>query len=384
MMTAIASVEETMTASTVRVLCQSGGETGTGSGFLIGKSDHVVTNWHVVACTETGGTVALLDTTTIRAEIRWHSEDKDLAILKLERPMLRAAVTFATHSTVKSRDFVTAAGFPGVADSLASAESLNVVSLSGGYISRAITSKEGVALYQIDAAINPGNSGGPLFNEYGQVIGINVAKALAAVPVIDASGLSLQRLPVGEGIGWAIQADELLPVLDKLSISYEHETQRPGMLSQLWRREQLLVTALVVSLLISVLALSGKRRQLVREAVTKVYTRRKNPTPSAVLVGLAGPYAGQMIELTESIRIGRDPGICQLVLSQDKDISKCHLLVSYDISQGQFLLEDTWSTNGTYLTAADERLPQGKAKRVAPGTSFYLANPKYRFEVRLK
>ena len=61
-------------------------------------------------------------------------------------------------------------------------------------------------MIQTDAAINPGNSGGPLFNMYGQVIGITTAKYSG----IAGSGASI------EGLGFAIPIDDIKSILSDL------------------------------------------------------------------------------------------------------------------------------------------------------------------------
>ena len=68
-------------------------------------------------------------------------------------------------------------------------------------------------MIQTDAAINPGNSGGPLFNMYGQVIGITTAKYSGTT----GSGASI------EGIGFAIPIDDVIPIINDL-IEYGYVT----------------------------------------------------------------------------------------------------------------------------------------------------------------
>ena len=88
-------------------------------------------------------------------------------------------------------------GFPGAADApdVVNRESSAEVKATKGIISARVTSLSGVALFQTDAAINPGNSGGPLFDAYGYVVGINVAKALSMVVVVDPGGFRRACFP---------------------------------------------------------------------------------------------------------------------------------------------------------------------------------------------
>ncbi len=68
-------------------------------------------------------------------------------------------------------------------------------------------------LIQTDAALNPGNSGGPLFNAYGEVIGINQLKILD-----DGSGE-----PIIQGISFAIPANDAIPIIESLIRTGSHE-----------------------------------------------------------------------------------------------------------------------------------------------------------------
>jgi len=195
---------EGMKACTVRIICKNSlGVSGTGSGVLVGNGNHVVTNNHVVACVDKGYELTVIQSREQRlgATILWKSEDKDLAVLQMNGTVGGAVPAFATSDQVQDADTVYALGFPGAADM--SKESLFQVKTTKGIIS-AKTLVEGLKVYQTDASISGGNSGGPLFNEIGQVIGINFMKATRA-----------------EGIGYAIQADELLPELDRLGIPYK-------------------------------------------------------------------------------------------------------------------------------------------------------------------
>ncbi|MBM4257054.1 MAG: trypsin-like serine protease [Deltaproteobacteria bacterium] len=212
---------EQMKKSTVRIICATDTSTGVGSGFVVGTGKHVVTNVHVISCIANKGkiTVQIGQLQFIPAKVIQISERKDLVILETERALERPPVTLVTSDRVMDGQAVYALGFPPAAQMRS--EDVTV-SVTKGIISARTTSKEGVDQYQIDAAINPGNSGGPLFNEDGHVIGINTAKALTAAVVLGADGkATTERLPVGEGIGWAVQVNELLPLLKDTAIAYQ-------------------------------------------------------------------------------------------------------------------------------------------------------------------
>jgi S1-C subfamily serine protease len=146
---------------------------GQGSGFILDKAGHILTNFHVVAQANRGIEVQLSDKRKFAAHVVGTDRTHDLALLQIEG---------ANHQTVPNLQPVT----------LADSSQLNVgqkvfaignpFGLSGtmtrGIISaiRPIGTENGGKIedaIQTDAAINPGNSGGPLLNSNGEVIGIN-------------------------------------------------------------------------------------------------------------------------------------------------------------------------------------------------------------------
>lgn len=386
--------------STVRVLCKTG-RYQTGSGFVVGHSDTIVTNWHVVECSEKNGEVSiyLQDGSHFRASVLSKQAHKDLAILKSSSPLNLPPVKFAASKTVAVGDDVWVSGFPGGADDIASSNELGVASLSKGIVSRQIHSSEGVALLQTEAAINPGNSGGPLLDEFGRVIGINVAKSLALVETVvhDAEKgtvTSLQRLPLSEGIGWAIQVDELLPELDRLHISYDVDTSPPNFITRLWLRDPFILVIFSIIILIGLILfrlLYRQKGKLMGELIN--YTQRKVQKNDQPLVGnkdlsqramlhcLSGPYAGNSLELKEqTLSIGRDPELCQLVMpSTRSEIGRRHCSLSFDPDQACFWLEDHWSTNGTFVN--NQRITSGELQRLSNGDQFYLNTAENMFKV---
>ncbi len=328
--------------------------------------------------------------------------DKDLAILRLDRPSGRPDASFATVRTIERRDPVTAVGFPGAADEMGGIAAITEATMTAGIVSRVLPPPENsgraAQLVQISAAINPGNSGGPLFDAYGRVIGVNTSKALIPVPAVEGNGITLQRVPSGEGIGWAVVSDEILPFLDRLGIEYEGSTSRPGALMRLWHREPLMVTVLVLLSLLTMTAIAvattRRGRILVKEGLTRGFApsrmlprepppRGPESTGKAVLRGIRGPYAGISIPLAngQPVAIGRDPAMVQLVLPRDQPgVSKRHATVAYDADSESFRLEDCWSSNGTFLTGG-ARVTPGQVRILKPGDGFYLGAPEVSFEV---
>ncbi|PRX02656.1 UNVERIFIED_ORG: putative serine protease PepD [Actinomadura viridilutea] len=171
--------------SVVSVETRSARSRGTGSGFVIDRGGHILTNAHVV---EGAGevTVVLADRRRLPARVVGADPGDDLAVLAIPAGESPPPLAFGRSADVRVGDPVLALGSPlglhgTVTGGIVSALSREV-SLGGGARRSAL---------QTDASINPGNSGGPLVNARGEVVGVNTAIA---------------RGQVG-GIGFAIPAD---------------------------------------------------------------------------------------------------------------------------------------------------------------------------------
>lgn len=149
---------------------------GSGSGFIIDETGHVVTNNHVVE----GGSafqVEFYDGTTAMATLVGSDPFQDVAVLQLELEpgqSVPGTVQFGDSDLVRAGDAVIAIGTPyGEYENTVTTGIVNAVE-------RGLDAGTGYSLpnlIQHDADIYPGNSGGPLLNAEGDVIGINVAKA---------------------------------------------------------------------------------------------------------------------------------------------------------------------------------------------------------------
>ena len=140
-----------------------------GSGFILTKDGYIVTNYHVVKDGETVK-VTLYNGDEYEAKYVGGDEDYDIAVIKVEAADLQP-VTLGDSGSLNVGDHVLAIGNP---------LGELTFSMSGGMVScvnRAIN-VDGTPfnMIQTDASINPGNSGGPLFNQYGEVVGIVSAK----------------------------------------------------------------------------------------------------------------------------------------------------------------------------------------------------------------
>jgi serine protease Do len=179
-----------------------------GSGFLVDKLGHVVTNAHVVDDADQVK-VKLSDEREYAAKVVGKDPRMDLAVLQLENAKdLPDPVSLGASDALRLGEYVVAIGNP---FGLGGTVTMGIVSAKG----RTIGMGPYDDLIQTDASINPGNSGGPLFNLRGQVVGINTAIN-----------------PNGKGIGFAIPVDELRDVLPQLLATGHVARGRLGVLIQ--------------------------------------------------------------------------------------------------------------------------------------------------------
>jgi S1-C subfamily serine protease len=139
---------------------------GQGSGFVIDKEGHILTNYHVIAQAQKVE-VTFQDHKKYVATIVGSDQSHDLAVLQIKAPDLHPLI-LGDSTNLQVGQKVYAIGNPfGLAGTLTQgivSSIRGVQEPNGPYIEEAI---------QTDAAINPGNSGGPLLNWHGEVIGIN-------------------------------------------------------------------------------------------------------------------------------------------------------------------------------------------------------------------
>ena len=168
---------------------------GQGSGFVIDKEGHILTNYHVVADARQVE-VTLHNRKKYKATVVGSDPSHDLAVIQIKAPDLVPAVLGDSHNLQVGQK-VYAIGNP---FGLAGTMTRGIVSSirpvrepNGATIDEAI---------QTDAAINPGNSGGPLMNWHGEVIGINT--------------MILSNVGQNAGIGFAIPINTAKAVLNDL------------------------------------------------------------------------------------------------------------------------------------------------------------------------
>ncbi len=172
-------VYATVNKSVVNITTESEGmgffgeesSTGTGSGFVIDKQGHLLTNFHVIQGAN-AVRVTMFDGSTHPARVVGQDASNDVAVLLIRVPAEKLfPVKFGDSSRVLVGQKIMALGNPfGLERTLTS----GIVSS----LDRSLRAKNGrmiKGIIQTDAAVNPGNSGGPLLNSRGQVIGMNTA-----------------------------------------------------------------------------------------------------------------------------------------------------------------------------------------------------------------
>ncbi len=143
-----------------------GTEGAQGSGAIVSKEGHIVTNNHVIEGMD-DIEVELSDGRRARARLIGTDPETDIAVLKIDEGDLQP-LPFGNSDAVEVGETVMAVGNPyGLEESVTQ----GIISAKGRTASESTTP---TALFQTDAAINPGNSGGPLVNVRGELIGINV------------------------------------------------------------------------------------------------------------------------------------------------------------------------------------------------------------------
>ena len=160
-----------------------------GSGFIYSADGYILTNYHVIEDSDSI-TVSTYDNRSFPATVVGCDESNDIAVLKIEADDLQP-VTLGDSDALRVGDTVLAIGNP--LGELTFSLTTGIVSAKD----REVTFSTGrmMALIQTDAAINSGNSGGPLFNEYGEVVGITNAKysssAMSSSASIDNIGFAI-------------------------------------------------------------------------------------------------------------------------------------------------------------------------------------------------
>jgi S1-C subfamily serine protease len=143
-----------------------------GSGFVLDREGHVVTNNHVAEASEEL-LVTLADEHTVPAKVLGTDPGSDLAVLQIDVPPEELTVAeLGESSTLQVGQRAIAIGNP---FGLERTVTTGIISSLGRTLPRDDSNYQLAEVIQTDAAINPGNSGGPLLDSHGRVIGVNTA-----------------------------------------------------------------------------------------------------------------------------------------------------------------------------------------------------------------
>lgn len=147
-------------------------QTGSGSGIIVSRQGHILTNLHVIDKAE-AIIVTLVDNRSLKATVVGTDRLTELAVIKIDGDNLSVA-KLGDSDSVEIGEWVLAVGNP---LELHSTVTAGIISAIGRDID-IIADNYGVENFiQTDATINPGNSGGALVNLKGDVIGVNTAIA---------------------------------------------------------------------------------------------------------------------------------------------------------------------------------------------------------------
>ena len=168
-----------------------------GTGFVLTADGLIVTNTHVINGADSA-TVTLYDDTVLNATLVGADAISDIAVLKVKGIGL-TPVTVGDSSELAVGDAVAAIGNP-LGEEFRMTLTNGVISA----INRGVNyNGRSMTLMQTNAALNEGNSGGPLFNMYGQVVGVTNMKMMSSYSSI-------------EGIGFAIPSTTMRDIVNAL------------------------------------------------------------------------------------------------------------------------------------------------------------------------
>lgn len=202
-------VEDSIAALAERVgeaVLQIKTPSGLGSGFFINEEGYLITNFHVIE-NETEISVDVFHQTNGQLERKNYRKVRivalnrfsDLALLQVidEKAPRFAYVRLGEIAVLKAGENVFAIGSPLGLER----------TVTEGILSTKTREYQGWLYLQTTAQINPGNSGGPLFNRRGEVVGVTNMK-----------------LPLGEGLGFAIPVDYVKHFLEyREAFAYDND-----------------------------------------------------------------------------------------------------------------------------------------------------------------
>jgi S1-C subfamily serine protease len=179
-----------------------------GSGVIISKEGHVVTNYHVIEGLQEALQITTNDNKNHLTLILGFNKERDIALLKIDSPRIDfPALKFANSDDVRVGQIVLAVGNP---FGLSGTVTQGIISARDRHLS-----DSQFDFLQTDTVINPGNSGGPLVNIRGEIIGINVALYRG-----DKSTTSWQ------GVGLAVPSNEAKMMVEDIQAKFKESAKQ--------------------------------------------------------------------------------------------------------------------------------------------------------------
>ena len=210
--------------TTVNIFGQTTTSAASGSGFVLSQDGYIATNYHVIESAAKDPSVTIqvsfADGTKYDAKLIGGEKDNDIAVIKIEADNL-TPVTLGDSSKLVVGEAVYAIGNPlgeltysltdGIVSALDRLITTNSTDESGRQESTTLN------VLQTNCAINPGNSGGPLFDSYGNVVGVVSAKYTQSSNGVNA-----------EGLGFALPINDVKGILSDI-IEHGYVTGKPYM-----------------------------------------------------------------------------------------------------------------------------------------------------------
>ncbi|MGI5530255.1 trypsin-like peptidase domain-containing protein [Streptomyces syringium] len=175
----IAGIAARALPGVVTIHVRGGEDQGTGTGFVLDKRGHILTNNHVVEPAGADGAISVTFNggQTAKATVVGRDSGYDLAVIKVTGVSGLTPLPLGNSDSVQVGDSVVAIGAP---FDLAGTVTTGIISAKERPITAGGEKRDGsdvsyVDALQTDAPINPGNSGGPLMDAQARVIGINSA-----------------------------------------------------------------------------------------------------------------------------------------------------------------------------------------------------------------
>ena len=212
----------TVSTTTVNIFGQTTTSAASGSGFVLTQDGYIVTNYHVIEDAVNDSSVSIevsfANGDKYTATLVGGEQDNDVAVLKIDATGLQP-VTLGDSDQLVVGESVYTIGNP--LGELTYSLSNGLVSALDRLITTSSTNANGqtetttLNVLQTNCDINPGNSGGPLFDSYGNVVGIVTAKYTQT-----SSGVS------AEGLGFALPINDVKEIINDL-IEHGYVTGKP-------------------------------------------------------------------------------------------------------------------------------------------------------------